>query len=566
MLEFLQKIGVARVSAMIAVAIGLIGFFSFIMIRVTAPQYVPLYTELSVQDMQEVVKRLEAQAIPYELKNAGSTIWIPKDNVQRMKMSLAAEGLPTGGSKGYGALFDKGDNLGTTSAMQTLNQKRALEGELERTITSLRNVAAARVHLVLPEKKLFSRNEAKPSASITLRILGEIDQQTVKSIQYLVASAVTGLSTPYVAIIDETGRTLASGNGEQAGLGLANSYDERSSVIESNLKKEIESIVGSVVGIDQVKVKVTAELQLDAITEKTESYDPDGAVIRSTQSGEKVNNSENSEKTQTVTLGNDLPNAGANQGGDGSSSKANGNSTNETINYEISKTTRTKIVAPGTITKISVAVLVDGIRDVDAAGKVSYKPRTQEELDKINNLVRTAIGFDAKRGDVVNVTNMEFVNNIVIPEQIAEAGMFDFTKQEIMRMAEMGILFIVALIIIIMVLRPLIKRILSPEEVEQPLLMDTANVTHTLNAAGQPVALLPDGTEVSPEVVAAMEEQASPKSKISTQLETALAAGELQQSTIKHVGEIVNNSPDETLSIIRGWLSEGEEERRAVPL
>lgn len=566
MLEFLQKLGVARVGAMVAVAVGLIGFFGFIMVEVNTPLYVPLYTELSMRDMQEIVKRLEAQGIPHELKNDGSTIWVPKENLQRLKMSFASDGLPTGGSVGY-EIFDKTDSLGTTSYVQNLNHKRALEGELSRTIASLRNVSAARVHLVLPEKKLFSRNEVQPSASITLRILGDIDQAAVKSIQYLVASSVTGLKTSYVAIIDERGRTLASGNGEEAGLGLANSFDERSGVIEGRLRKQIEFLITSIVGEDKVRVKVTAEIQLNSITESTETFDPDGQVVRSTQNNEKSNNSENSDQQDAVTLNNDLPNADENNNTSGNSSKATGNSITETVNYEISKTSRTEVIAAGNIRKLSVAVLVDGVYTVDAQGNPVYGPRPQEELDKINALVRTAIGFDQTRGDVVNVVNLQFMSNTVIPEEITEPGMFEFTKAELFRMAELGTLFLIAIIVLFMVIRPLIKRILSPEEMEQPLLIDPGSITHTVNKAGQPVAVLADGTEVSPAVIAALEEKNIPSSpQISSKIQDALAAGDLQQSTISHVGEIVKNNPDETLSIIRGWLSEGEEERRAVPL
>ncbi|MBL1242374.1 MAG: flagellar M-ring protein FliF [OCS116 cluster bacterium] len=566
MLEFLQKLGVARVGAMTAVALGLVGFFAFIIVEVNAPVYVPLYTELSLRDMQEVVKRLEAQGVPHELKNNGATVWVPKQNLQRLKMSFASEGLPTGGSVGY-EIFDKTDSLGTTSYVQTLNHKRALEGELSRTIGSLRNVAAARVHLVLPEKKLFSRNEAQPSASITLRILGDLDQSTVKSIQYLVASSVKGLKTPYVAIIDERGRTLASGNGEETGLGLANSFDERSSVIENRLKKQIEFLITSVVGEDKARVKVTAEIQLNTVTQQSETYDPDGQVVRSTQNNEKSNNSENSDQKEAVSVNNELPNAGENDGASNNSSRQAGNSITETVNYEISKTTKTEVIAAGNIKKLSVAVLVDGVYTIDAEGKAIYGPRPQEELDKINELVRTAIGFDKNRGDVVKVINLQFVNNALIPEPIEEAGMFDFTKAELFRMAELGTLFFIAIIVLFMVIKPLIKRILSPEEMEQPLLIDPKSVTHTVNQAGQPVAVLADGTEVSPAVIAALEEKdLAPRGKISAKLETALAVGDLQQSTIKHVGEIVNNNPDETLSIIRQWLNEGEEERRAVPL
>lgn len=565
MFDFLRRLGIARISAMVLVGLGMVGFFAFIMVRVTAPQYVPLYSELSMRDMQEIVKRLDSKAIPYELKNDGSTIWVPKTNIARLKMSLAADGIPAGGSVGN-EIFDRGDSLGTTSAMHNVNTRRALEGELARTIQSLRNVSLARVHLVLPEKKLFSRQKAEASASITIRVLGEIDKASVKAIQFLVASAVPGLKTSNVAIIDERGRTLASGNGEEAGLGLSNSFDERTVEIETRLKKEIEYLVNTVVGRDKARVKVTAELQLDSFTERTQTFDPDGSVLRSAQSNENTNNSENNEQQQGVTLGNDLPNAAAENSGDSNNSKQNGTSISETNNYEISNTVKTTSSAAGKIIKISVAVLVDGVEGVDADGKVTYEPRPQDELDKINAMVRTAIGFDKGRGDVVNVINLRFVSTATTANEIEEPGMFEFTKQELFRIAELGTLFLIAIIVLFMVIKPLIKRVLSPEEMEQPLLMDTANITHTVNAAGQPIAILPDGTEVSPAVIAAIEEKKAPRPQISAKLETALATGELQQATIKHVGEIVSNNPDETLSIIRSWLTEGEESKRAIPL
>src|SRR5476651_2353600 len=206
-------------AAMAAVTLALIGFFSFLMIRMTTPQMVPLFTDLSVEDSSSIVKDLERQAIPYEIKNDGAIVMAPKDKVARLRMKLAEGGLPKGGGVGY-EIFDKSDALGATSFVQNINHLRALEGELSRTIRSLDRVQAARVHLVLPDRPLFSRETPEASASIVLKVRGKLEPQQVRAIRHLVASAVNGLKPERVSIVDEAGRLLADGASGDNSLGL----------------------------------------------------------------------------------------------------------------------------------------------------------------------------------------------------------------------------------------------------------------------------------------------------------------------------------------------------------
>src|SRR5215203_5588287 len=208
---------------MAAVAVELVGFFAILMLRVTAPQMTPLFTDLSFEDSSVIVKDLERQGIPYELKNDGAIVLVPKDRVPRLRMKLAEAGLPKGGGVGY-EIFDKSDALGATSFVQNINHLRALEGELSRTIRALDRVQAARVHLVLPDRPLFSRDAPEPSASIVLRVRGQLEAQQVRAIRHLVASAVNGLKATRVSIVDEAGQLLANGSGD-AGEGA--SSDER---------------------------------------------------------------------------------------------------------------------------------------------------------------------------------------------------------------------------------------------------------------------------------------------------------------------------------------------------
>src|ERR1700691_4751598 len=196
-----------------AVTIALIGFFVFLIMRVTTPQMTPLFTDLTFEDSSAIVKELDRQAVPYELRNDGSIVMVPKDRVARLRMSLAEGGLPKGGGVGY-EIFDKSDALGTTSFVQNINNLRALEGELSRTITALDRVEDARVHLVLPDPPLFSRDKIDPSASIVLKVRGSLDPQQVRAIRHLVATAVTGLHPQRISIVDEQGQLLADGAGD----------------------------------------------------------------------------------------------------------------------------------------------------------------------------------------------------------------------------------------------------------------------------------------------------------------------------------------------------------------
>src|SRR5215475_7539568 len=269
--------------AMMAVTAALIGFFAFVIMRVTTPQMTTLFTDLSMEDSSGIIKDLERQAIPYELRNDGSTILVPKDKVTRLRMKLAEGGLPKGGGVGY-EIFDKSDALGATTFVQNINHLRALEGELARTIKSIERVQAARVHLVLPERTLFARDQAEPSASIVLRVRGQLEAQQVRAIRHLVASAVNGLKPGRVSIVDETGRLLANGSSDEMGVGGPS--DDRKTGFERRMRDQVEAIVSSVVGPGRARVELTADFDFNRITQTSERFDPEGRVLRSTQTKE----------------------------------------------------------------------------------------------------------------------------------------------------------------------------------------------------------------------------------------------------------------------------------------
>src|SRR3954465_10455765 len=300
----MKSLGAARVMAMVAVTAALIGFFGFVIMRVTTPPMTTLFTDLSPEDSAGIVKDLERQAIAFELKNDGAVIMVPKDRVTRLRMKLAEGGMPKGGGVGY-EIFDKSDALGTTSFVQNINHLRALEGELSRTIRAIDRVQAARVHLVLPERPLFSREKAEASASIVVKVRGELEQQQVRAIRHLVASAVNGLKPQRISIVDEGGRLLADGAQGDSAAGVT--ADERQIAYERRLREQIKGIVTSLVGPGRARVQLTADFDFNRVTQTSEKYDPEGRVMRSSQTREESSANGSDNKEGQVTVGNELP-------------------------------------------------------------------------------------------------------------------------------------------------------------------------------------------------------------------------------------------------------------------
>ena len=547
LVEFVKALGAARVAAMAAVTAALIGFFIIIAMRITTPAMAPLFTELTIEDSNRVVKELESQGIAYELRGDGSAILIPKDEVTRMRMRLAEAGLPRGGSVGY-EIFDKSDTLGTTSFVQNVNHLRALEGELSRTIRSIDRVSAARVHLVIPERQLFQRDRQEPSASIVLRVRSQLESSQVRAIRHLVASAVRGLKPERVSIVDEQGRLLADGIGaEQAGIAPA--LDERNVAFEQRIKNQVESILSSVVGHGRARVTVHAELDYTRIQQTSDTFDPESRVVRSTQSREENAQSNEANQAEAVSVGRDLP--GGNQPQDGAqqgTTRDSNRKNEEIVNYEISRTTRTEVIEPGRVKRISVAVLVDGNYARGANNnEVTYEPRSQEELDRLTALVRSAIGFDEKRGDQVEVVNLRFAEAVGVPQIVEDGGflgMFRFTTDDIMHAVNLLVVAILSLLVLLFIVRPLVRRVVTPDESIVPALPPAAAETMLVRQEGEPAGAAESGPQFTPDFKAAR------------QIEFAQVQGEAHQQSIQKVGELASRNPYETVSILRQWMHE----------
>jgi flagellar M-ring protein FliF len=529
LLGFLKGLGAARLVAMVAVTAALIGFFAFVIMRVTTPQMTTLFTDLSVEDSSAIIKDLERQAIPYELKNDGAAIMVPKDKVTRLRMKLAEGGLPKGGGVGY-EIFDKSDALGTTSFVQNINHLRALEGELARTIRAIDRVQAARVHLVLPERPLFSREAPEPSASIVVRVRGALDPQQVRAIRHVVASAVNGLKPNRVSIVDEAGQLLADGAGDPNDAGAG---DDRRNAFEKRMRSQVEAIVSSVVGAGRARVQLTADFDYNKVTQTSDKFDPEGRVLRSSQTREEA--ASNGEREGQVTVNNELP---GNQQNGGGTARDQSKKSEETNNYEISRTTKTEVTEAGRVNRISVAVLVDGSYSKNEKGDQVYAQRPKEELDRMAALVRSAIGFDQKRGDQVEVVNLKFAEGpTVIPTQEPTGlfGMMQFTKDDVMYVIELAVMMLLGLVVMFMVVRPLVRRIL----------------------ASDPVPTLPPGTMALPDGVSvAADGTTLIPATTNNMIDVATIQGQVHAQSVHRVGELADRNPNETAAIVRAWLQE----------
>jgi len=348
-------------------------------------EYKVLFSHLSGEDASAIVTKLKEKKLPYEVTSSGDTILVPQEKVSELRLELAGSGLPQGGGVGF-EIFDQ-KNLGVTEFEQQMNYRRALQGELARTIKGLDEIESSRVHIALPKESLFVSEEKKPTASVTLRMKPgrSLSASQIDGIVHLVASSVEGLNAEDVIIVDNKGSILSKLKGEAGISGLSGSQIEFQRNLEKDTAARIQSLLENVVGRGKAVVRVSADLDFRVAEKTEESYDPESPVVRSTQ--------KQSEKTA---------NSGA------ANSSAGQERLDEIINYEINKTVTKTVMPVGEIRKLSIAVLVDGVYTKDKEGAESYQPRDKKEIESIESLVRTSAGFNAARGDKVAVTNMPF--------------------------------------------------------------------------------------------------------------------------------------------------------------
>lgn len=508
-------LGLAAVAAITTYMVG----------QVNQPGMALLYGGLSPQETSRIQDFLTSQNVAHEVRNDGA-VYVASDQVGQARLKVAGEGL-VGGGAGY-ELFDNQSSFGTSNFVSNLNAKRALEGELARTISTLPAVQGARVHLVLPKQNLFSRETIEPSAAVALNLgARSLEPDQVRSIAQLVASSVPNLKTSAITVIDQRGSLLYDGTAEQTG---ATQVSTLRKTVEQGYINSLTTMLERVVGAGKVAVRVTAELNTEKVSEQAEIFDPTQQVVRSEQTIESSNASSNGSGSGGLTgVQGNTPGGDAAAGGSGGGG-SNETRTETTTNYEIGRTTRSLERAGGEVKKLSVAVLVEGKTEpaTTEGGAPNYTPLTESEKNNLRTLVQTAIGFDASRGDRVEVVDMQFSP---VPEAAAVAEPF-LTKAQMMSLAQYALIALALGLVGLLVVKPALSTLNAAMLAAAPVVIQQSG--NNTGTGGLPIGELP-GNEAL--------------------INLNNVQGRVRESAVKKVTEIVDQYPEESLSVVRGWMA-----------
>jgi len=543
LLAGLKSLGPMRLVAMLAVAIGMFATLGVLATRGGSTPMTPLYGDLDLKDAAAIVDQLDTAKIANDTDEGGTRVLVPESSLDAARLALAKAGLPSGGTVGW-EIFDKStDMLSESQFEQNINQTRALEGELARTIGLIDGIRAARVNLVLPSREPFSRDQQEATASVllTTKGAGSVDRESVQAILNLVAAAVPGLKAQNVAIVDSAGDLLARAGAPLDGIGAAQTADELATATEARLSEAVEEMLGRTLGPDHVRATASVEMNFDTSQETTEKYDPDQQVARSTQTTTTTNKTTDAQ--QNVSVQNNLPNASAGTTGSGSTEQEQ----EETDNYEVGNTVSTLVHEQPEIKRISLAVMVDGATIVDASGKSVWQPLAAAQLADITSLVKNAIGFDPSRGDSVDVTSMPFLSETADePKPLSLLGV-EFDKSDLMRLAETGLVGALVLVGLLFVVRPTLLRLTATPT-------GAGFETRQIGSDAAPASAGAAGKLPAPAggMLALSYAQNQPDND--DLVTVANIEGQLRASSIRRLGTMVDRDPDATLSIIRGWI------------
>lgn len=520
LLEFFRNLGSRfneqsqgkKIATLVLVAFGIASLF-LITLWTQKPDMQLLYANLSPGDAAAIADNLKSQKVDYELTNQGRTIWVPNNRLHEIRLQLAGEGLPAGSEVGL-EIFEE-TPLGMTEFVQKLNFQRALQGELVRTINTLDAIEQARVHLVIPKDTLFLKEKPEGKASVMIKIKPgkSLTKAQAQGIVHLVSASVEGVNARSVVILDLEGNLLSGGGKESEDAMLTGANFQHKMRVEKGLQNKIERMLEQALGSGKVIAHVTADLDFERIERTEEIFDPDSQVARS-------------EQAVTETTVGAVPPGGvpgiptltpAGEGGP-VGQPASRNKENTTFNYEINKVIQQVSKPTGEIKNLSVAVLIDG---TIAGEPPQYKARSREEMDKFTKIVQSAVGYNPKRGDKIQVENVQFDRSFTAKqrEEMDKAEQFEFWFE----FTKYALLAVFILLFFARIIRPLVNWMTTTVEV------------------------VPEG----PPQISAAELEAAEGDKEPTK-DAAAEAAEIRQS----VNEFVQADPKFSANIIRKWMRE----------
>ena len=533
-LASLKGLGRTRLAALGVAAAVLLSTLGFLVYRGGAQSMALLYGDVDLTEAAEMVDELSKAHISSTTSPDGTSIYVPRDKVASARLLLAKEGLPSGGAVGY-ELFDKNGTLTSTQFEQTINETRAMEGELERSIRLLHGVRNVRVHLVLPHRDLFSTQTSPSQASVVLDIgrAGRIGPDAIQAIQNLVAAAVPGLRPQSISIVDTRGDVLAKPGDPDSEAGQESTLEKLRHSEEQRLSQAVEDMLTPTLGVGHVRARAAVSMDTDEIRETDESYDPNQQVLRSQQTSSDKN--VNTEASPNTSVANNLPNANQDNNKTGST----GDREEETNNYEIGKRVRVINQTRPRIARISLAVMVDGAVVKDKSGKEVWQPFDSSKISSITTLAKTAIGYDKNRGDEVSVVSMPFMpeGGGMLP---GETTPF-WSRDTLIYIAEWVIPILLAIGAIYIAVRPMLRRggagalALAEGEAHEGLAGGPGGAARI---GGGPAGTL-----------------ASPGVNADGTVSIEGVDGQMRAEAITKVADRIEASPEESVLIIRNWLA-----------
>jgi flagellar M-ring protein FliF len=508
------------------------------------PSYSLLFASVAEKDAAEILDVLTQLEVDYKVETGSGAIMVPADDVRELKMKLASQGLPRSDSLGY-ELLDKEMGFGTSKSVEKVRFQRALEGEIARTITSIQNIKSARVLLALPKQSVFVRKRKKPSASVIVHLYQgrSLEKGHVESIVHLVASSVPLLEAEQVTVVDQKGHLLNSKNSSSE-VYLSSKQFEYKKQIEDHLMARIDNILSPVVGMDSMRVQISADVDF-TVTEKTqEMFNPDLPALRSEQTQEQQSSSAGIQGVPGA-LSNQPPPAGiapevANgQNSAGGAPPPQSGSKSAVRNFELDKTITHTRMATGILQRLSVAVVVDNQRAHGEEGEIISKPYSEEDINRFTDLVKQAVGFDVKRGDQVTVSNIAFM----VPEAMEALPEIPIWEQGwfIDLMKQVGAVLVV-LLLVFAVLRPVFKGLIGREIQDQKALTENGPIKYDEN--GVPIAT-PAGTDNQANIQG-----------METQDLLLLEAPQSYEKRLEYVQKLVDEEPKLVAQVIKSWVTD----------
>lgn len=528
----IQQFGVRRAALILGGGLAVMLLVSLLFLRGSEPEMGYLYTDLDPGSAATISEKLRGQNVPFQVSPDGAAVMAPADRLAELRMSFAADQL--GGKIGY-EVIDGEQPFGTSSSRAKLNERRAMEGELARSIETMQSVRKARVHVVMPEHELFSNDDRPASAAITLVTLGHLNRTQTDAIRYLVAAAVPALSPERISIVDQSG-TLLARLGDEAGLG---SIAERQDAIETRLRENVQQLLEGVVGPGKARAEVVAELNLSQVREESETYDPDKQVVARQTALDSNNEAAERANSGDASVGAQLPGADASK--DSETRRTTGAERSEETVYQNSMVKKTAVSEGGDIKRLTVSVMVD---------KTAL--RSPAESERLTRLVENAVGYNEERGDRVVVEAMPFAKDATPADEEEDGSLM--TGDQMVSLGTnvvLGLLALAAVFVVARAIRAAPKALPEPAPaVQMQSLPSVSPEMHELAARAAA------GDEDAMRQIAALENRSGNPPLLDHEIDLAFVHGRMKASTMARVGEVVKENRSEAVSVVRQWMQE----------